>query len=165
MAVVTLHSYLERLYTYNRWANDTLIPFIHLQGADQNPEIMKMLSHLLNAQEIWISRIQGREMKIKGVWEVYGLEECQILAQQTASDWLNFIEGMVDADYTRIISYKNTLGNYYETPIIDIMCHCVNHATYHRAQVTKLMRQIGKEVINTDFITYARAFSLPELNA
>jgi uncharacterized damage-inducible protein DinB len=32
----------------------------------------------------------------------------------------------------------------------------VNHASYHRAQVAMLLRQIGLEPINTDFITYDR---------
>lgn len=161
---VQLNSYLTRLYNYNRWANETLLPFIAEQGADSDAEIMKTLSHYLAAQEIWISRIQGRDPKIKGVWDVYTMDRCRDLARETAIDWLDFLEGMKPEDTTRIIAYRNTQGNYYETPVIDIMCHCVNHATYHRAQITKLMRQLGKEVINTDFITYARNFSLPELS-
>jgi len=160
----TLGAYLLRLYNYNKWANELLLPFIGAQEATTEPEIMKLASHYLAAQEIWISRIQGRPAEVKGVWEMYELATCQELASSTAANWLAFVSASTPADYHKIIAYKNTQGHYYETPVIDIMCHCVNHATYHRAQITKLMRQAGKEVINTDFITYAREVGLPELS-
>jgi uncharacterized damage-inducible protein DinB len=160
----TLAAYLTRLYSYNKWANELIIPFIEAQQAHDHPEIMKLLSHYLAAQEIWISRIQGRPAEVKGVWEMYDISTCKTLADNTAENWLTFLQASTPADYHKIIAYKNTQGNYYETPVIDIACHCVNHATYHRAQITKLMRQAGKEVINTDFITYAREVALPELS-
>jgi uncharacterized damage-inducible protein DinB len=158
-----LQTYFERLYTYNRWANDTLLNHMHGQNAANHPEVMKLMSHLLSAQEIWISRIQGREAEVQGVWTVFNMNECHILANFTADNWLNYIAHLSPEALHHIIAYKNTMGEYYETPVIDIMCHCVNHATYHRAQVTRLMRQAGMDVVNTDFITYARKFALPVL--
>ena len=34
------------------------------------------------------------------------------------------------------------------------MTHVVNHSSYHRGQVTTLLRQLGAEPVGTDFLSY-----------
>jgi len=34
------------------------------------------------------------------------------------------------------------------------MVHVVNHSTYHRGQITTLLRQLGAEPVDTDFLVY-----------
>jgi hypothetical protein len=34
------------------------------------------------------------------------------------------------------------------------MVHVVNHSSYHRGQVTTLLRQLGTEAVSTDFLVY-----------
>jgi uncharacterized damage-inducible protein DinB len=36
------------------------------------------------------------------------------------------------------------------------MQHVVNHSSYHRGQVTTLLRQLGAKPVATDLITYYR---------
>ena len=160
--ILTFHmnAYFERLYSYSRWANIQLTDLL-AQTLPSDPVILRDLSHEIAAFEIWISRIQGREARVKGVWEVLTLEECVALNEAVFSDWLSYIPTMKPEDYYRIIAYKNTKGDYYETPVIDIMAHAVNHGTYHRAQIAVKIRVAGFTPVNTDFITYARTFALP----
>jgi len=35
----------------------------------------------------------------------------------------------------------------------------VNHATYHRGQITTLLRQLGRAPVGTDLILYYRSLS------
>ncbi len=156
-----MKNYFERLYRYNNWANDIILKALSENNVD-DAEISKLISHLIAAQEIWISRITNRPPNVNGVWTVFTPEENRKLAEASGSDWLAFIDNIQESDYRRIISYKNTQGIAYDTPVIDIMCHAVNHTSYHRAQIAKLLRQMGIAPPNTDFITYARAFALPE---
>lgn len=152
--------YFQRLYKYNEWANEKLLSLIEANRVTDN-EVFIALSHYLAAQEIWISRIEGRTARVNGVWEVYSLERCKALAAQTAISWNDKLASMEDSGYFKIIAYKNTQGNYYETPVVDIVGHCVNHATYHRAQIARMLRALGVTPVNTDFITYARLEALP----
>ena len=90
----------------------------------------------------------------------------KLIADQNAygTDWLNYLNNLSDeADLLRIISYKNTKGDFYETPIIDIANHCVGHASYHRAQIMQLLRENGHEPFDTTFITYARLVKHPSV--
>jgi uncharacterized damage-inducible protein DinB len=36
------------------------------------------------------------------------------------------------------------------------MVHLANHSTYHRGQVTTMLRQLGAEPVNTDLIAFFR---------
>jgi uncharacterized damage-inducible protein DinB len=38
--------------------------------------------------------------------------------------------------------------------IVDILLHIVNHSTYHRGQVTTLLRQVGAVPPETDFVVF-----------
>lgn len=154
-----LNDYFQRLYTYNQWANEQLLDLLDTHKVTDQ-EVMVNVSHYLAAMEIWISRIQGRAARVNGVWEVYDLARCREVAAASAADWLELIPTMTQEAYYRRIAYKNTKGDYYETPVIDIMGHAVNHATYHRAQIARMLRQLGITPKNTDFITYARLFDL-----
>lgn len=154
-----LNDYFERLYTYNIWANDQLLTLLENHKVTDQ-EIMVATSHYLAAMEIWISRIQGRPARVNGVWEVYDVARCREISQESGQDWLAQIKTLTPEAYHRRIAYKNTRGDYYETPVIDIMGHAVNHATYHRAQIARMLRQLGITPVNTDFITYARHFDL-----
>jgi uncharacterized damage-inducible protein DinB len=154
-----MNDYFKRLYTYNMWANDKLLTLLE-QHKVTDQEVLVATSHYLAAMEIWVSRIQGRPARVNGVWEVYDYPRCREVAQLAGEDWLAMIPTLTEADYHRRIAYKNTQGDYYETPVIDIMGHAINHATYHRAQIARMLRLAGIKPINTDFITYARLHDL-----
>jgi uncharacterized damage-inducible protein DinB len=158
-----LKVYLDRLYAYNFWANNQLVGLLASLQVNE-ATIIRDLSHYLAAQEIWISRIQGREAEVKGVWEVYDLAWAATFIPHNHAYWQQFISQMTEADYYRLIAYKNTKGDYYETPVIDIMGHCVNHATYHRAQIARTLRNMGHTPLNTDYITYCRLVAHPALS-
>ena len=36
------------------------------------------------------------------------------------------------------------------------MVHIANHSTYHRGQVTTLLRQLGAKAVSTDYIFFVR---------
>jgi uncharacterized damage-inducible protein DinB len=37
----------------------------------------------------------------------------------------------------------------------DILMHAVNHSTYHRGQVARLLRQLGAAAPETDFVVFS----------
>ena len=53
-----MKAYFQKLYRYNQWANQGLSD--HLQRInDEIPEVMKRISHIVAAEEIWFNRIQA----------------------------------------------------------------------------------------------------------
>ena len=152
---------LEKLGAFNVWANATVLNRLD-EVAATGPEIpavvLRLFSHVLNAQAIWISRIGGTASPVK-VWQEHDLATIHRLHQQTSEPLHQLMVQADETELQRLISYTNSLGNSYESMVHDILTHAVVHASYHRAQVATRLRDHGFEPVNSDFITYCRELS------
>ena len=152
---------LEKLGSFNVWANTTA-----LQGLDEAAAtgrelpavVLRLFSHVLNAQAIWIARITGTMPPVK-VWQEHDLATCHRLHEQTSEPLHQLMARADEAELHRLVSYTNSLGNKYDSMVHDILAHAVVHASYHRAQVATRLRDHGFEPVNSDFITYCRELS------
>ena len=50
--------------------------------------------------------------------------------------------------------YRNLRGEFYSYPLWQQLAHVVNHSTYHRGQVTTMLRQLGAAAVSTDLLLY-----------
>ncbi|TGE26710.1 DinB family protein [Hymenobacter metallicola] len=151
----------EKLGAYNVWANETLLR--HLDGlvaaGQEIPAVcLRLFSHVLNAQAIWIARLSDTKSPVK-VWQEHDLAGLHQLHEQTSEHLHHLIRSADDAELNRMISYTNSVGDAYTSQVSDIFTHVPVHANYHRAQVATRLRENGLEPINTDFITYCRELS------
>ena len=149
---------LEKLGAFNVWANDTVLARldeIAASGQEIPAVCLRLFSHVLNAQAIWISRIGGQPQPVK-VWQEHDLAGCHTLHQQSSETLHQIMAQADETELQRRIFYTNSLGNSYDSAVHDILTHAVVHASYHRAQVATRMRDHGFEPVNSDFITYCR---------
>ena len=68
---------LEDLLTYNYHTNQLFIESLR-KAEISNEKILELLSHLLNAQAIWLERIEKRTPQHK-VWETHTVDTCEQL--------------------------------------------------------------------------------------
>jgi uncharacterized damage-inducible protein DinB len=54
-----------------------------------------------------------------------------------------FVDALGDDSVNRVIDYKLLTGAEGSSPIWQMLQHVVNHASYHRGQVTTMLRQLG----------------------
>src|SRR5215831_11059536 len=69
-------------------------------------------------------------------------------------DQTQFIEALTPQRLVEELAYLNQRGQLYSYPLWKQMVHVVNHSSYHRGQVTTLLRQLGAEAVSTDFLVY-----------
>ena len=142
---------LLQLLEYNFWANDQFI--IRLKEQDDLPEdIHKLMSHLLSAHQIWLGRIAGRG-SLPSVWGDIDLSNWEGVNIELYNETTDLVKSN---DLTKVIAYKNSKGELFETPLGEILYHIINHSTHHRAQVALLMRQNQMLPPQSDFIIYLR---------
>lgn len=151
----------EKLGAYGVWANDTLLR--HLDGlvaggATLPAGALRIFSHVLNAQAIWLGRLTGTPSPVK-VWQEHDLAGLHHWHQQTSERFHQYGLAADEAELNRHITYTNSIGEGYTSQVSDILTHVPVHGNYHRAQVAKELRAAGLEPINTDFITYCRELS------
>ncbi|WP_312824933.1 DinB family protein [Epilithonimonas sp.] len=139
------------LLEYNSHFNQLLIK-IYLENKDSfNEKMTLLLNHILNAQQIWNSRIIIEESF--GVWQINPDEK---LSEINQSNFENSIKILNERNLDEIIAYRNSKGDDFQNSILEILFHFINHSTYHRGQIAMLMKQVGLEPINTDYIFYKR---------
>lgn len=148
-----MKEYFLKLYRYNEWANRKVIGALNQQQID-DPKILTLMGHIVAAQYLWLHRIKGLPPAQVKLWGEYTLAKVSSMAEEAGQMWLDFVN--TNDDFNRELTYTNYVGDPYVNNVETIMIHLVNHCSYHRAQIAMLLRQNGKEPVNTDFITYDR---------
>lgn len=143
---------LTRLFEYNLWANQKFGVTLK-DSAFKNPKILTFISHILNAQLIWIDRINGKASETE-VWTEYPIEEAVDKLLESSQAWLKLLES--ETDFDRMITYQNSLGTSYSSVSSDIITHVANHGTHHRGQIALLLREEGIDPPASDFIFFSR---------
>jgi uncharacterized damage-inducible protein DinB len=68
-----------------------------------------------------------------------------------------FFQELDEIGITQVIEYKSLAGHPSSSVLWHMLQHVVNHATYHRGQVTTMLRQLDAvPPTSTDLITFYR---------
>lgn len=148
---------LIQLFKYNKEANDRYIQA--LQGSVEiNERALELMSHILNAQEVWFDRFDPiPEKKSVMPWdkrELNTLKEDNARLYTRAESFIK--KNSAEISSTRVIYYKTTKGQDFENNLIDILYHIINHASYHRGQISIYLREKEITPPNSDYIMFVR---------
>src|SRR5713226_133079 len=153
------------LYDYNSWANHRSLDaasglkaeqFVQPMGSSFG-SVRDTLAHIFGAEWIWLERFQRRSPSslpdatqysdIASLGERWGEFEPRLLT---------FVRALTQSDLDRVMEYKTLKFGVYSNPLWQSMQHLVNHGSYHRGQVTTLLRQLGAPAILTDLMHFYR---------
>lgn len=149
-----MKDYFKDLFQYNHHANRQLIALMLDHSSQISERSHQLISHLLNAHQIWNSRILNSP-----AFEVWQLNDPNILTDLNTQNYENTLTIIEDFTLEEHVDYSNSKGEKFSNKISDVLFHVVNHSTYHRAQIASDLRQTGIEPINTDYIFYKRSHS------
>ena len=156
-------AYFEELYAYNDWANDRVFRAAQslspeLLSRDLGNSFASLLDtfvHLVGAEWIWLERWHGRWPptlpKTSEFRDLEGTRERAIQVRSAREKWLSSLH---EEDLRKDLRYLNLRGEFYSYPLWQQLAHVANHSTYHRGQVTTLLRQLGALAVSTDFLLY-----------
>lgn len=145
--------FFRRLFSYDQWAISRSLGTLDAQDKSQ---AKLLLSHILLAEKIWLTRLYGKDSAGIPTFQEFSIDDCEKMTTQLNRGYLEFINSLSEDDLDRSITYKNTKGDEFSTPIREILTHVGIHGAYHRGQIAWLVRDGGGSAINTDFITFTR---------
>ena len=147
----SLKSHFLNLFDYNNQINFSLLNQLkeYWNFLDEKPK--DLLSHIINAHQIWNARILNHSQNKP--WDKLSLE---LLPDLNSLNFINSKFIIENIELTQTISYRNTKGESFKNNISEILFHCINHSTYHRAQIATLLRNQKLEPLNTDYIFHKR---------
>jgi uncharacterized damage-inducible protein DinB len=147
--------YFKKLFQYNRWVNNHVLQTLgEMPGPDR--EIVKLFSHILAAQRIWLRRLSNQEYKSMSGWPDKTFAECKELSRASDTEWVAFLDELVEGELDKRFEFTDTEGIACAIKYRDALTHVVNHGSHHRAQIASLMRKAGMTPPRMDFAVFAR---------
>jgi uncharacterized damage-inducible protein DinB len=156
---------LIRLVDYTNWANHRALRAAALLGVEDfrkdlgssHGGVRGTLAHMMSAEWIWLERFKGispPRMFDEGEFpDVIALRERWVTIEEHRDAWLG---QLAPESLEQTVRYQNTRGEVYKAPLWQLAQHVVNHASYHRGQVTSLLRLLGSRPLNTDMLAWDR---------
>ena len=151
------------LNEYNRWANARMLDAASKLTSEQFTRDLKSshrsvrdtLAHVLAAEWIWLERWNGTSpVALLNPDEFPTVDSLRTRWTETERDYESFISGLQDESLERVIAYTNTRGEEWKYPLGQMIQHVMNHSSYHRGQVTAMLRQLGAEVTPVDLLVF-----------
>ena len=158
---------IKVMLDYDRWARERMLDAVAPLSAEQYTRAMgnsfgsvrDTVVHIYSADWIWTERY------VHGVShpDFPGPESFPDVAAIRAA-WSDldtqvggFTVTLDEASVNRMVHYTNMKGLPFSSPVWQIIHHATNHATYHRGQVTTMLRQLGAAPPESmDLIAYYR---------
>lgn len=153
------------LYEYDAWANGrtlnacaTLTPEQFTRNLGNSfGSVRDTLVHILGAQIVWIERLSGGAPA--GLPSPDGFPDLGSVRakwQEIEPKLHAYVNSLTGPDLDRVLEYSNLKGVAFRDQISYILQHLANHGSYHRGQITTLLRQLGATPVNTDMIGFYR---------
>jgi uncharacterized damage-inducible protein DinB len=153
------------LYDYNTWANHRSLEAASALTPEQFTKplgssfssVRDTLAHICGGEWVWLERFLGRSPSSMPDNSVFpDVASLRTHWQPIETKLVAFVRGLRPADLDRVLEYKTMKFGVYTNPLWQSLQHLVNHGTYHRGQVTTMLRQHGAQPIPTDLMHFYR---------
>jgi uncharacterized damage-inducible protein DinB len=145
---------IQSMFQHLHWANLRILET--LQNGEENKQAHNLFSHILHAENVWITRLKGADSSHLPIWSEVSLESCAEMVNQNNQNYGEFLSRLSNNDPDQLVYYKNSKGTEFHNSIRDILTHVALHGQYHRGQINQLLRAADKEPISVDYIMFKR---------
>jgi uncharacterized damage-inducible protein DinB len=158
---------IQLLYEYDRWANHRVFRAVSVLSVDQFTRdlggsfrsVRDTLVHIIGGEWTWLAYWTAQSHSPAILEDLRtqrdNLFNPAVLADAAAvqSKWVEvenkqiaFVSRLTDESLAKMLPARGT-----QLSLAHLMQHLANHSTYHRGQITLMMRQLDAEPLATDF--------------
>jgi uncharacterized damage-inducible protein DinB len=159
-----------RLFDYHGWANERMFrrlhelppETVHEPLTNVFPSVHEALVHMYRVDTVWYYAMSGRGAEIMAraqqiIEETKGLSAAAM--HELFSDLFEEIRGFLARQESDPVQpYPHPQYGTLHASYADIVRHIVNHGTYHRGNVTAMLRQMGHAGAATDYVFFMYEF-------
>jgi uncharacterized damage-inducible protein DinB len=146
---------------YNYWARDRQLETCATLSAEQFqrplggsfPSVRETFAHMVAVEWIWLERWRGRSSQT-----LLPVDEFPTLAA-VAGRWgaveremREYVASLDEETLNHPLTCLSTRGEEWTYPLWRMILHLLNHQSYHRGQVTTLLRMLGVQPPRVDFL-------------
>jgi len=158
---------IQLLYEYDRWPNNRVLQAASALSAEQFTRdlggsfrsVRDTLVHIIGGECIWLA--YWRETSCSSVFltdlrkrrdALFNLDAypnvatVQLRWAEIEKEQIEFVNCVTNESLEKMLPFRTT-----QIRLAHLMQHLANHSTYHRGQISLLMRQLDAEPLATDF--------------
>jgi uncharacterized damage-inducible protein DinB len=158
---------IQLLYEYDRWANDRVLQAASTLSVEKFtrdlggsfPSVRDTLVHIVSSEWAWLKIWKEPSLSSTFLTDLWtGLDAqfpkdafpdiaaVRLRWVEVEGEQVEFVNRVTNESLGRMLSIRTK-----EISLAHLMQHLANHSTYHRGQVSLMMRQLGAEPVATDF--------------
>jgi uncharacterized damage-inducible protein DinB len=154
---------LFALYDYNEWANERVIRMLRsISEADYVkemgggwPSVRATFVHLAGATDAWAERFAGKDvLELPKEGALPNLENAAALLLAAHGKHRAHLKTLTREKLDSYFSWRNLSGEVKTAPFWIVVRHVVNHQTYHRGQISSMVRRLGHQPAATDMVRW-----------
>jgi uncharacterized damage-inducible protein DinB len=147
---------IKRMMDHLYWADERILAALE-ESETKNKDLLKLVRHVAVAEQVWLSRLQGKGNAQYSLWEeAEDLTEIRTLFAENAAQYRVYIEGLEESELDEMIDYANLSEVPFQTSVRDILLQVLLHGQYHRGQINRALRIESAEPVQVDYITFTR---------
>ncbi len=155
------------MYNYHAWANQTILgrirelpsSLLHQEVNSSFPTLAHALSHIYAVDQMWYLVLTGMDMP-------EAFQACRSLNEQvleSVDDYANAYTELAQKfnawfqtqpDWDQSVLLNNPFAGPRQTRLSEMILHVVNHGSYHRGNVSTMLRQLGHASTMNDYALY-----------
>ena len=158
---------IKLLFEYDRWANARVLQSLVTLTVEQFicdlggsfRSVRDTMLHIIAGEWIWLTYwnapshdsalladLRKRRETLFAPEAFPDLDAVQRKWSEVEQEQLDFVSGLTAESLEKRLPARDTLIS-----LAHLMQHLANHSTYHRGQISLMMRQLGAEPVATDF--------------
>ncbi len=156
-------SYFKEMAQYNVWANTKFISWVEslseanlyhdLNGSFGS--VFETVLHIVSAEKIWLERLSNQNNPFLASEFKGKMPELIEIWKEKSAQLLQLVQRIPDHCLPQMISYQNLKGETLNQEVYKILGHVFNHGTYHRGQLTHMLRELKVQGLeSTDLINF-----------
>jgi len=106
---------IKRMYEHLHWANQRILEALKTIEPVNSHKARRFFSHILCSEQVWLSRIYGKDNSLLPLWSEHGLEDCEELVNRNEQSFSELLSSLTEADLDQQIKYKNSKGMEFQT--------------------------------------------------
>ena len=156
--------WIKTLFAYNQWAHDQVWACILTLNDEQFVQasnysigsVRNQIVHVMSVDNRWMARVCGTPTPahfrpedfasahaVRAQWEPLAKDQRAVVARLT------------DAELAETIAYEMpSRGGAKANTRWEILLHMINHGTDHRAQILRLLYELGAPTVEQDLMIY-----------
>lgn len=161
---------IQLLFEYDRWANSSVLQAASTLSVEQFTRdlggsfrsVRDTLVHIVAGEWGWLTIWKESGLTsafVTELWDrvyaafdpnTYGdIDIVRLKWDEVEREQIDFVSRVTDESLARMLPIRAT-----HLSLARLMQHMANHSTYHRGQVSLMMRQLGAEPVATDFARF-----------